>query len=208
MGGDRGLLGRLLRRLLRLLLRLSEVEGRAGIGDGGGADGIAGGRGGEVSRSWGLLLACLGRRRLGRGVAGLLVVLGRLRRLRRGPAPRVLRRHLLRGILVARGAGDGPTLLVATVLRLLGGLRVGWMCGRAVVLLWRLLARVEALSWPGSAGGTRRQRGIRARCLPRGREVVTPDTVLAIRLGEAFLEHTVVVADNRREFGVEVEQGV
>lgn len=54
----------------------------------------------------------------------------------------------------------------------------------------------------------RGQRGIRARRLARGRDVIAPEILLAVGFGKPLLEHPVIVPDNGRKFGMEIQESI
>lgn len=81
---------------------------------------------------------------------------------------------------------------------------LGWRCVAVVDLL---CASVEVLGRTSTTGRASLERRVSAGGLAR-RKVVSSDSVLAVCLGEALLQHSIIVANNSRQLGMEVEQGI
>lgn len=140
----------------------------------------------------GLKMAGLGMRGLGRSIARLLLVRRCLRGRRIAPAFCSLRR-LLWGV-VPVGLPDKGRPLVVGLIWLLGGW-LWWLGVLGVVGL--LLARVKVFCGAGGSRTTRLQPHIGPGRLTVCREGIAPNAVVGVRLGEALLEHPIVIPHYR-----------
>lgn len=140
----------------------------------------------------GLKMAGLGVRGLGRSIARLLLVRLRLGGRRIAPAFCSLR-GLLWGV-VPVGLPDKGRPLVVGWIGLLGRL-LWWLGVLGVIRL--LLSRVKVLRRAGGSRTTRLQPHIRPGRLTVCRKGIAPNAVVGVRLGEALLEHPIVIPHYR-----------